>query len=209
MLPATAFYATMLASSWKKCSWILFSHVAPPPKAFTLLLHSPKERSEHKIKFLLRCKAVLLTLHFIPWSDSSLCSAFSTGCGDDLEGIFGHSLSWSLAKVFQPTQNALFIDHSFYWFMFVCTICLGYLLACWQIGSKSYWVLFILLLQKTISISGSISLLLLVSIKLVRVTSWAEDVGGEAHTTAVFESKMFWPWRLPSPKPKPLFDVKP
>ena len=65
------------------------------------------------------------------------------------------------------------------------------------------------LLQKITSISGSSSFFLLVSIKLVRITSQAEGVAGEAHSTAVFESKMLWPWTLSSPKTKPLFDGKP
>lgn len=130
-------------------------------------------------------------------------------------------MSWkaSLAIVFlelwktcsTPRRMLFFIHHSFHWFVFVCIICSGYLLAHRQTGQThagfSLWCCYKKI--KTASNSKSDCFLLLVSVKLVSSTSQAEGVAAEAQSTAGLDSKMLWPWRLSSPKTKHLFDGKP
>lgn len=96
-----------------------------------------------------------------------------------------------------------FIDHSVYWFIFVCIFCLGYLLAHWQRESDSCWVLFTLLLEKITSISGSSSCFLVVSVMLVRIPPQAEGVAGEAQMQQCLNQKCFGLGGYPHPKPNP------
>lgn len=120
----------------------------------------------------------------------------------------GMVMSWkaSLAIVFlelwqiysTPHRMLFCIYHSFYWFVFVCTICSSYLLAHRQKGQIhakfSLWYCYKKKI-KMASISKSDCFLLLVSVKLEHTPSWR--CGWRGHR---FDSKILWPWRLFSPK---------
>lgn len=133
---------------------------APPPsaEAFLLLIllccassrgtgiasaQPQRQRSEHDMKFLKRCKSLLFT-SILPLglTHPSAQPAFSTRHGDVLEGILG------LANMFHPTQDVLFYSSQL---LLIC-ICLHYLLGLFAgsrtEGSNSCWVLFTVLPQK-------------------------------------------------------------
>lgn len=119
---------------------------APDPPMLALALHSPRD-SNLDVKFLKRCKLLLLTC-ILPLraTHPNAQPAFSIRHGDVLEGILGHCLSRALAKMFHPTQNAVFYSSQ----LLLIFACLHYLLGLFPgsptEGSNSCWVLFMVLL---------------------------------------------------------------
>lgn len=112
----------MLGSSRKKFSLTRFFSKGTP----TVSAQPQRGGSEHNIKFLMRCKAVLLTMN---WYILTLSLPFPPDMVMTRMASLASVLLDLWQTVFHPTHNVLFIDHSVYWFIFTCIICSGYLMA--------------------------------------------------------------------------------